>query len=455
MSKFTRSRSTSDYASYFMVDMKSVRASYAKGLVDKEAKDESGSEDTSFMSLKSALSLLGSTAGKTASGSRIAKIAHIFGFLFRSILKYLVVPIGAFLATPAGWATLLVLSSIGASIYGLYVFLRTDKDEGFLDFIDRKLGDLRLPTLQDGKRYTGPTVGSMPIPEGVPAVLQQSDESTKINLGALIQFTKIKTKKLGSYINEASTLSGVPAPILSAFAYVESRFGENLQNTTSRAKGVMQILPSTFKGLVAKYGTRLGIDNGDIEDPRASMIMGAFYIRELLDAYMRVLGGKPNSADLYMLYLLGPSQGLAFLRELKTGGRALATSVISKAAADANRGLFYEGGRPRTIEEVYGSLNGKILSVQRAFEKVEQVGSVNAVLAQADEAPKITGTNKVNTTPVKLPAPSVNTPPTVKRVDLLPAKTKVKESKKASSNQNSTEGPITFYKDSSNRVYAF
>jgi soluble lytic murein transglycosylase-like protein len=81
------------------------------------------------------------------------------------------------------------------------------------------------------------------------------------------------------YLAEAAQVSGLPESLIAAVLHVESR-GSSAAISSAGAKGCMQIMPATWGSLTARYA--LG---ADVHDPRANMIGGALYLREMVDRY--------------------------------------------------------------------------------------------------------------------------------------------------------------------------
>jgi soluble lytic murein transglycosylase-like protein len=81
------------------------------------------------------------------------------------------------------------------------------------------------------------------------------------------------------YLAEAEQVSGLPETLIASVLHVESR-GNSAAVSAAGAKGCMQIMPATWDSLTARYA--LG---SDVYDPRANMIGGALYLREMVDRY--------------------------------------------------------------------------------------------------------------------------------------------------------------------------
>ncbi|MFO5802052.1 transglycosylase SLT domain-containing protein, partial [Klebsiella pneumoniae] len=55
-----------------------------------------------------------------------------------------------------------------------------------------------------------------------------------------------------------SEMTGVPVELLNIFCGIESSFNYNAKAPTSSAAGLFQIIKSTCKGMLAKYGEKVG-----------------------------------------------------------------------------------------------------------------------------------------------------------------------------------------------------
>lgn len=167
-------------------------------------------------------------------------------------------------------------------------------------------------------------------------------------------------------VSYASRLTGVNQSILYAFAYKESRFGTLLNSKTTSARGVWQLLSSTYDDIKERYGKRYPILKAGVHNLKASAVAAALMIRELSQAFRRRFKVTPSVTDLYMMYLLGPSGGLKFLETLHKHPSTVAAEAF-KVAARHNKSVFYNEGSPRTVFQVYRYLHSEVGEVARKF----------------------------------------------------------------------------------------
>ena len=79
-------------------------------------------------------------------------------------------------------------------------------------------------------------------------------------------------------IEEASDEFGVPKEAICAVIYAESRFNANAKSAVG-ARGLMQIMPSTFKDIQKALGTDYSDD--DLYDPKVNVRAGTYYLSYL------------------------------------------------------------------------------------------------------------------------------------------------------------------------------
>lgn len=79
-------------------------------------------------------------------------------------------------------------------------------------------------------------------------------------------------------IEEASDEFGVPKETICAVIYAESRFNANAKSAVG-ARGLMQIMPSTFKDIQKALGTDYSDD--DLYDPKVNIRAGTYYLSYL------------------------------------------------------------------------------------------------------------------------------------------------------------------------------
>lgn len=95
------------------------------------------------------------------------------------------------------------------------------------------------------------------------------------------------TPELMENYNEASSITGINAADLAAIGRQESNYRANVQGPSTRygtAKGMHQLLDSTYEELYNKYGDKYDLED-DIYNTRTNTILGSLYYKEQLDRY--------------------------------------------------------------------------------------------------------------------------------------------------------------------------
>jgi hypothetical protein len=89
--------------------------------------------------------------------------------------------------------------------------------------------------------------------------------------------------------------------------------------------------------------------------------MAAELARDNAGELRGTLGREPDAAELYMAHFLGSGGARTFLSALQTDPTQSAAALLPQAAG-ANRGIFYDNGRARSVGEVMDLMRGKVSS---------------------------------------------------------------------------------------------
>ncbi|MBN9311015.1 transglycosylase SLT domain-containing protein [Devosia sp.] len=184
-------------------------------------------------------------------------------------------------------------------------------------------------------------------------------------------------------IDSAGAKSDVDFDYLLQTAIRESSLNPGAKAPTSSATGLFQFLDSTWLQVMKQEGPRLGYQqyadaiqvssDGDYyiadkglrrevlalrEDPQIASDLAAAYTRGNGEYLYSRFGRMPSPGELYIAHFLG-AQGA---EKLFNAGFAdpdqIAAKLFPRQAA-ANRSIFYEHGKARTIREVYEALVDK------------------------------------------------------------------------------------------------
>jgi hypothetical protein len=182
-------------------------------------------------------------------------------------------------------------------------------------------------------------------------------------------------------IERAAERTGVDFTALFETARVESGFNPAAKARTSSATGLFQFLDSTWLAMLDRHGAKHGIAANTRtqalelrKDPAVASLMAAEFMAENGRAIEGAIGRAANTVDLYLAHFLGAGGATRFLGALADDPGASAASLFPKAAA-ANRSIFFGGGGPRTLEQVYGHFADKLGAGTIRPERAEEAGT--------------------------------------------------------------------------------
>lgn len=293
------------------------------------------------------------------------------------------------LMTPVGW----VISGTALSYFLYRTFFKRDNPKTVGEQISQRGttedplfntdGSLNWEVLQ--QKYLGleSALGRSPVRPGsavatatamnAPASAEVTPE--RLSLGRKILAEK-RSANVKAAIDEASRRTGVNVGILNAVAYKESTFREVASPGTSRAAGLFQFIPSTWNEVLRKYGDQYGVPkNASRDDPLASAIMGAAYIKHEIWPSISKVVSNPSATDLYLGHFMGPAGGARWLRNLRNNPNGIAATDFPTEAG-ANQWVYYDrNGNARTYQQIYNMFAADLNMIQQAANEETQVQS--------------------------------------------------------------------------------
>jgi hypothetical protein len=182
-------------------------------------------------------------------------------------------------------------------------------------------------------------------------------------------------------IRQAAGKTGTSFDYLMTTAQIESGLKPDAQASTSSATGLFQFIDQTWLSMVKAVGPTLGFGGyadsivqgadgryqvpdpaaraailGMRNDPEASATMAGAFTRSNATQLAGTIRRQPSQSELYMAHFLGADGAGKLITAVASSPEASAASVFPAAAA-ANRSIFFDGTRPRTVAEVYGRLD--------------------------------------------------------------------------------------------------
>ncbi|MBE0438352.1 MAG: transglycosylase SLT domain-containing protein [Gammaproteobacteria bacterium] len=163
----------------------------------------------------------------------------------------------------------------------------------------------------------------------------------------------------------ASDMAGVDPGVMATMAAMSSKFNSKATSTGTGAKGLYQFDDNEWKGLISRHGAKYGIGEDTSQyDPRANALMAAEYIKENSKGLEGAVKDRPiTDTDLYMTNLLGKGSARTLLGS-NPGDDA--TKVLPDQAR-SNPDLFYKNGAPKTVAEVYETMDRKVTAIRDHF----------------------------------------------------------------------------------------
>lgn len=172
-----------------------------------------------------------------------------------------------------------------------------------------------------------------------------------------------QNKSMASAVNTLRTVENytrVKASYMALIISVESSFDTNAKAPTSSARGWFQFIDRTWNTMLERHADKYNIAKDSLEelrfDARISALMGAELIKENVNALEPFLKREPTLAEIYFAHFLGIGVAKRFLL---LGDNVVVAEVLPKEAA-ANKWVFYNGDKPRTVTEVKSYISKRI-----------------------------------------------------------------------------------------------
>ena len=195
-------------------------------------------------------------------------------------------------------------------------------------------------------------------------------------------------------IKAAASATGVDFSFLFQQAKIESGLNSQAKAGTSSASGLFQFTRDTWLKVVEQHGNDMGLSNEastlksgtataadrqrilDMRtNPDISSRMAASYAIDNARA-LQVQGHKVTGpTDLYLAHFLGSGGAAKFLTAMKENPNAPAASILP-AAANANKTIFYSGGAPTSLGDIYQRFAKHFDSSAPASKKSVQVAAL-------------------------------------------------------------------------------
>ena len=229
-----------------------------------------------------------------------------------------------------------------------------------------------------------------------------------------------------SAIQAAAQKTGTGFDYLLRTARRESSLQPTAQASTSTARGLYQFIDSTWLTMVREEGRNLGLGRfaeqigrdasgrPTVADPAArqqilalrddpavsALMAGAFTNRNAAEL-RSATGRNPTEGELYMAHFLGSGGAARLINANQSNPQATAARLFPDAAG-ANRRIFFDQGRPRTIAEVYQVLSsGQSTTVAATTGAAPAAQTVAAATAAQEQASGWSAVPRINADPTR------------------------------------------------------
>jgi hypothetical protein len=200
-------------------------------------------------------------------------------------------------------------------------------------------------------------------------------------------------------IRDGSQRSGTGFDYLVAAAKRESALNPAAKASTSTASGLFQFIEQTWLGTLKSSGPahglgdyaaaidktqggRFDVDDPGMKarilqlrhDPTVAAIMAGEFTRQNAALLGSSLGRSPTQGELYAAHVMGAAGASDLILQARAQPDAAAAERYPEQAK-ANRGIFFEAGRARSLAEVYQVLAGGFGAQATAMPAVPAVSS--------------------------------------------------------------------------------
>ena len=192
-----------------------------------------------------------------------------------------------------------------------------------------------------------PVAAFKAVTAGAGAALHSVEPAARSAAGALAGAAHVIAGSIQELVAKIARAHGLDEKAALAIVQRESNFNPNAKAKTSSASGLYQFTKGTAKMVGLPWDQRF--------DPQQNAEAGARLERMNVDYMQGRLHRPVTAAEAYLAHFYGAGTAVRFeqARDRDPGGDAAAQ--FPKEAA-ANKGVFYEHGRHRTVDEVFHRL---------------------------------------------------------------------------------------------------
>lgn len=239
-----------------------------------------------------------------------------------------------------------------AARYGQKLAAR-GKAEKLLQTIEGVAPKGGLPAVINAPRGSAPAIGA-----GSAMATEKQPTKITVNPNGENPYKELPQVNLPQLdFNDLIPQQGASNGLMENIKQAESNGNPNAKNPNSTASGTFQFTDPTWKSAVDKWGRRHGIKYSDKANPEAQALL-ADYLTKDNAHILQNKGIEPSDGNLYFAHFMGAPAASKAIQML--GKNAVAARSFPDAAK-ANPTVFFDGKRPRTIDEVYELITSKVV----------------------------------------------------------------------------------------------
>ncbi len=144
------------------------------------------------------------------------------------------------------------------------------------------------------------------------------------------------------------------------FARAESGGNPRARNAHSSASGLLQFTDHTWSLAVARWGKTLHIRLRDKNKPSAQLAMAQKLAEDNARIMEKKLGRRPTEGEVYAAHVFGAHDAATLVEAARKTPNRKAVYLYPQYVVDANRGIFFDGKKARTVTKVCQLLTDKI-----------------------------------------------------------------------------------------------
>lgn len=187
--------------------------------------------------------------------------------------------------------------------------------------------------------------------------------------------------KIEKYIAEAESRTGESAELLSAIAFKESNFGNNVTNPYSNVKGVFQYTNRQWRSDVNKHAKRLGLSAKiSVHNKRANILVGAAGLADNRNYLQSKTNKHVTDGDVYMSWFVG-LYGATSIMNGKENAKISKYIKLTKG----NWNLYTVNGKVATVKQFRAKMNQMVMNNKKKVSYLVNQTKLDSLMAKIQD----------------------------------------------------------------------